>query len=108
MKKTVVLAIVLAVSTAAYAKDPAPKAAGPSGEASFKKHCTACHAGGGNIIRAEKSLHRKSLEANGIKTAADIVRLMRNPGPGMPKFDEKTVPDAEAKAVAEYVLKAFK
>ena len=90
-------------------KDPAPKAAMKiSGEVSFKKYCNACHAGGGNIIRPTKTLHRKDREANGVKTAVDIARLLRNPGPGMPKFDEKSVPEAEAKAIAEYVIDAFK
>jgi cytochrome c6 len=94
---------------AATGKEPGSMAAmDVSGEASFKKYCAACHAGGGNIIRAEKSLHRKDREANGVKTAADIVRLLRNPGPGMPKFDAKSLPEAEAKAIAEYVIDTFK
>lgn len=90
-------------------KDPAPKAATKlSGEGSFKKYCAACHAGGGNIIRPVKTLQRKDREANGVKTAADIVRLLRDPGPEMPKFDEKSVSEAEAEAIAEYVIDAFK
>jgi cytochrome c6 len=32
---------------------------------------------------------------------------MRNPGPGMTAFDEKTIPDTDAKEIAEYVLKTF-
>jgi cytochrome c6 len=96
-------------AASAPGKDPASTVAmNVSGEASFKKYCAACHAGGGNIIRPEKSLHRKDREANGVKTAADIVRLLRNPGPGMPKFDAKSVPEAEANAIAEYVIDAFK
>ncbi|MDX1814323.1 MAG: c-type cytochrome [Thermodesulfobacteriota bacterium] len=94
---------------AAQGKDAAPKVAmNISGEASFKKYCVACHAGGGNVIRPAKTLHRKDRETNGIKTAADIVRLLRNPGPGMPEFDVKSVPDTEAKAIARYVIDTFK
>jgi cytochrome c6 len=33
---------------------------------------------------------------------------MRNPGPGMTKFDEKTLPQKDAKAIAEYIHKTFK
>jgi cytochrome c6 len=33
---------------------------------------------------------------------------MRNPGPGMTTFDEKTIPDKQAKEIAEYILKSFK
>jgi cytochrome c6 len=95
-------------AVAAPGKDPAPKTATKfSGESSFKKYCVACHAGGGNIIRPAKAIHRKDREANGVRTAADIVRLLRNPGPEMPTFDEKSVPEAEAKAIAEYVIGAF-
>jgi cytochrome c6 len=33
---------------------------------------------------------------------------MRAPEAGMTKFDKKTIPDKDAKAIAEYVLKTFK
>jgi cytochrome c6 len=33
---------------------------------------------------------------------------MRNPGPGMTKFDKKTISDKEARAIADYILKTFK
>jgi cytochrome c6 len=79
-----------------------------NGEAEFKKHCTSCHADGGNIIKPDKTLSRKDLEKNGIKTAKDIVRLMRKPGVGMTTFDSKTVSDKEAKAIAGYIIKTFK
>ena len=38
----------------------------------------------------------------------DIVDKMRHPGPGMMTFDETALPDAQAKAIAEYVLATFK
>ena len=82
--------------------------AAKSGEALFKELCAVCHPDGGNIVNPKKTLHKKDLDANKIKTPADIVKTMRNPGQGMNKFDEKTVPDADAKAVAEYILKKFK
>ncbi|MGV8057242.1 MAG: c-type cytochrome [Smithellaceae bacterium] len=79
-----------------------------SGEKSFMKNCVACHRDGGNIVNAKKPIRRNEMKANGIETAGDIVRKMREPGPGMPKYDEKEIPDREAKAVAEYILKKFK
>ncbi len=78
------------------------------GEELFKQHCSMCHPEGGNIINAKKTLHGKDLKANNILKVEDIVKVMRNPGPGMTKFDEKILPAKEAKEVAEYVLKAFK
>jgi len=79
-----------------------------SGEAEFNEHCVVCHPGGGNVINASKTLHKKDLEANNIGTAVDIIKLMRNPGSGMPKFDESSVSDKGAKEMAEYILKTFK
>jgi len=78
------------------------------GERLFVKNCAVCHANGKNIINPAKTLHRKILELNGVKKPADIVDKMRHPGPGMTRFDEKTIPDRDAKAIAEYVLKTFK
>jgi len=78
-----------------------------SGEALFKAHCSVCHPEGGNNVNPQKPLHKKEREENGVKSASDIVGKMRNPGPGMTKFDEKTIPDKDAQAIAEYVLKTF-
>ena len=90
---------------------PPPAAAPPegaqTGEALFAQHCAACHANGGNTINPKKTLHRDVREANGIKTADDIIGKMRNPGPGMTKFDEKTIPAKDAKAIADYVVNTF-
>lgn len=86
----------------------APAAEAKTGEALFNQHCTVCHPDGGNTINPQKTLHRRNREENGIITAEDIIRNMRNPGPGMLVFDEKTISDTDAKAIAEYVLKTFK
>jgi len=97
---------------AAPAQAPAPTTAPPAevktGEALFRQHCTVCHPDGGNTINPQKTLHRKVREANGVKTAEDIIKTMRTPGPGMNKFDETTIPDEDAKAIADYVLNTFK
>ncbi|MEI6704903.1 MAG: c-type cytochrome [Deltaproteobacteria bacterium] len=78
------------------------------GELLFKAHCSACHFEGGNIIRSDKTLARKDREKYGVKTANDIVNLMRNPGTGMSTFDKTALADDEAKAVAEYIITTFK
>ena len=91
---------------------PASPASAPepakTGEALFRQHCAVCHPDGGNTATPNKPLHQKEREANGVKTADDIIKNMRNPGPGMTKFDEKTIPDKDSKAIAEYVLNTFK
>jgi cytochrome c6 len=91
-----------------YFHIPAQAAKVSPGEEAFVKNCAVCHANGGNIINPAKPINKKALEAKGIKKPADIVRQMRNPGPGMTRFDEKTIPDKEAKPIAEYMLKTFK
>jgi cytochrome c6 len=96
-------ALALAAGSAAKGK-----AGEETGEKLFQQHCVACHPGGGNIITPEKTLHSEDLKANNITTPEDIVKVMRNPGPGMPTFDEKAIPDAEAHEIGEYILKTFK
>lgn len=87
------------------------------GESLFKKNCSPCHPDGGNILNPKKTLHKKDREANGIKTAGDIVNKMRNPGPvpthpqewaGMKMFDKDKISDEDALEIADYILKTFK
>jgi len=83
-------------------------AADKTGETEFKEHCAACHADGGNMIKADKTLSRSDREKHGIKTSKDIVTIMRKPGEGMTTFDKKTISDKKAKAIADYIIKTFK
>jgi len=86
----------------------APASKATPGEQAFEQNCAVCHKDGGNIINPAKTLHKKDLEANGITKPSDVIAQMRNPGPGMTKFDQKTIPDKTARAIADYVLKTFK
>jgi cytochrome c6 len=108
MRKFIVLLSVFAVAVLMLGTVGTAKEQEKKGEALFKQNCSPCHPDGGNIINPQKTLHKKALEANGIKKAADIVAKMRNPGPGMTKFDEKSLPEKDAKEIAEYILKTFK
>ena len=78
-----------------------------TGEELFKQLCAACHLDGGNTVNPKKTLHRQTLVANNITKPEDIVKIMRNPGTGMNKFDEATLPEKDAIAIAEYVLNTF-
>ena len=80
---------------------------GHPGEQLFNKHCKKCHPGGGNIINSEKTLFRDALASNNINTPEDIIRTMRNPGKGMPRFGEEKISNSEAKTIAEYILETF-
>ncbi len=110
MKKGLVVTVaMLAVcSFAASVSADMKKGEKINGAEEFKNHCAVCHPDGGNIINPAFSLHKKDREKHGVKTAKDIIAKMRNPGPGMAKFDAKNIPDAEAKAIADYILKTYK
>ncbi len=107
MKKTVMVPVFIALCLLAAGSFAQKAVSADSGEALFMANCKICHPDGGNIVNPKKTLHKADREANNIKTAADIVNRMRNPGPGMTKFDEKTIPDKDAHAIASYVLKTF-
>jgi cytochrome c6 len=79
-----------------------------TGQELFDKHCASCHKDGGNIVKPEHTLHKKNLAKEGIKDWKGIVKVMRKPEAGMPTFDKNTIPDKDARAIAEYVLKTFK
>jgi cytochrome c6 len=109
LKRTFTIACLAATAcTCLLAGNSVAAADSKAGEAGFKEHCVACHADGGNMIKADKTLSRTDREKHGIKKAADIVRLMRKPGEGMTTFDKKTIPDKQAKAIADYIIKTFK
>jgi cytochrome c6 len=79
-----------------------------TGKDLFQQHCAVCHPNGDNIVNPAFSLHKKDMAAHSVKTPVDIIGKMRNPGPGMTKFDKATIPDNDAKKIAAYILNAFK
>jgi cytochrome c6 len=85
-----------------------PALAAIDGRAEFEARCSGCHPDGGNTINPAKALTRMSREANGIRSARDIVRKIRKPGPGMKAYDRKELSDKKAKAIAEYIISTFK
>ncbi|GFE61139.1 c-type cytochrome [Geobacter sp. AOG2] len=108
MKKTIVTATLFTFGALAFSAQADMEGGKINAKAEFDKHCAVCHPGGGNIINKAKPLGKEALAKNGIKSWKNIVAKIRNPGPGMTKFDKKEMPDKEAKAIAEYVLKTFK
>jgi cytochrome c6 len=78
-----------------------------SGRADFEMFCSGCHPDGGNAINPAKTLRKMDREANGIKTAADIVKKMRKPGQGMRTYTKDDISNKRAKALAEYILKTY-
>lgn len=123
MRKVITIAVALALASfhgcseekAARGTSPATRstvtataAGGKTGEELFRERCASCHPDGGNTLNRKKTLHRGILAAHGIKDSADIVDVIRNPGPGMVSFDRTTLSDAEARLIADYVLTEFR
>ena len=108
MKKLAVLILAGALMAPAGIAAAKAKEAKADGKKLFETNCAVCHKDGGNIMKPEMNLKKATLVKNGIKNAGDIVNKMRNPGPGMTKFDDKKIPDKDAKAIGDYILKTFK
>lgn len=100
--------VLMAVTGAAAGLSLAANGTSADGRGAFEEHCAECHPGGDNIVTPHKGLHKVDRDANGVRSAADIIARMRNPGPGMTKFDETMIPQPEAEAIAGYILNTFK
>ena len=93
--------IITATVVAALGMFASAACAADGGEAVFKAKCASCHPNGGNIINQSKTL-------KGIKDVKKITSKIRAGGGGMTAFDAKNVSDADAKLVADYIIKTFK
>lgn len=108
MKKTVFVAVIAAAVVVSFSQMIFSEEKKPAtGEELFSKFCSACHPNGGNVFKQNKTLSKADMQANNVKTAADIINLMRNPGPFMTKFDKETISDKDAGLIAEFVLQKY-
>jgi cytochrome c6 len=97
MKKCIITAsVVVALVTFASVT-----LAADNGEAIFKAKCAACHPDGGNIMKPKETL-------KGLKDSKKIIAKIRKGGGGMTAFDAKSISDADAKQLADYITKTFK
>ena len=94
------LGLAAAVMTA---NAPAASAADvENGGSIFGANCTACHAGGKNNVKAEKTLFPDALKANNRYENADMIAWITSGGNGMPAFGERLGPD-DIEDVAAFV-----
>ncbi|QEM69291.1 c-type cytochrome [Geobacter sp. FeAm09] len=110
--------VAVAVLPLGGCRDEAPRREAPPGAVSqqqvrrgeelFKRYCAACHPDGGNVSDPERTLRGDVLRSRRIARPQDIVRIMRTPLSRMIAFDPATIPDEDARAIAEYVLYAFR
>lgn len=74
-----------------------------NGELIFNANCSACHAGGNNVIVSEKTLKKDILETNGMDSVDAIVYQVTNGKNAMPAFGGRLT-DGEIEDAANYVL----
>ena len=83
---------------------PALAADKGAGEGVFSANCAACHAGGNNVVQAEKTLRKDALVqylTGGFKEASIVTQVTNGKG-GMPSFGGR-LSDDEIANVAAYV-----
>ena len=85
-----------------------PQGQSQTGETLFRQFCFNCHPDGGNVSDPARTLHGSDLRKNHITKPEDIVRIMRRPSSRMIRFDPETIPDRDARVIAEYVLATFR
>ena len=74
-----------------------------NGEQIFTANCSACHAGGNNVIMPEKTLRKEALEDNKMNSIKAITYQVTNGKNAMPAFGGR-LDDNEIEDVANFVL----
>lgn len=104
MKKiiTVMLLSGIAIFTFAFSS-PALAANAVSGAKVFSANCASCHAGGKNLVQAQKNLKKDALEKYGLYSAEAIIAQVTKGKNAMPAFSKRLKPN-QIEDVAAYVL----
>ncbi|MBW4563413.1 MAG: c-type cytochrome [Mojavia pulchra JT2-VF2] len=103
MKK--ILAVILlgiTIFTLAFS-NPALAADTANGAKVFSANCASCHAGGKNLVQANKNLKKDALEKYGLYSAEAIISQVTNGKNAMPAFKGRLKSD-QIEDVAAYVL----
>jgi cytochrome c6 len=69
----------------------------------FSANCAACHAGGGNVVMAKKTLKQEALEKYKMNSAEKIITQVTKGKNAMPAFKGRLT-DKQIQDVAAYVL----
>lgn len=86
-----------AFSSPAFATDAV------NGAKIFSANCAACHAGGKNLVQANKSLSKSDLEKYSMYSQEAIISQVTNGKNAMPAFKGRLKPE-QIEDVAAYVL----
>jgi len=74
-----------------------------AGEQIFTANCSACHAGGNNVIMPEKTLKKDMLATNTMNSVDAITTQVKNGKNAMPAFGGRLT-DEDIENAANYVL----
>lgn len=88
---------IINLTSTAYAADI------KAGEQIFSANCSACHAGGNNVIMPEKTLKKDILTMNDMNSIDAISNQVTNGKNAMPAFGGRLT-DEDINNVANYVL----
>jgi cytochrome c6 len=102
--KRLIVAILLILATASFAlTSPALAGDAAKGAKIFSANCTACHAGGKNLVNAQKTLQKADLEKYGMNSLEAIVTQVTKGKNAMPAFLGR-LSEEDIENVAAYVL----
>ncbi|BAT51578.1 cytochrome c6 [Nostoc sp. NIES-3756] len=103
MKKIFSLVLLgIALFTFAFSS-PALAADSVNGAKIFSANCASCHAGGKNLVQANKNLKKDALEQFGMYSAQAIITQVTNGKNAMPAFKGR-LKSEQIEDVAAYVL----
>lgn len=103
MKKILsILWIAIALFTFAFGR-PALAADTANGAKIFSANCAACHAGGRNVVMADKTLKKEALAKYGMDSVEAIITQVTNGKNAMPAFKGR-LNAQQIEDVANYVL----
>lgn len=97
-----ILLLGIAIFTFAFS-NPALAADSANGAKIFSANCASCHAGGKNLVQADKNLKKDALEKYGMYSAEAIISQVTKGKNAMPAFGGR-LKDAQIEDVAAYVL----
>jgi cytochrome c6 len=97
-----IVLLAIAVLTVAFVP-PAFAGDAANGAKIFSANCAACHAGGNNVIMANKTLKKEALEQYGMNSIDAIITQVKKGKNAMPNFLGRLTED-QIEDVATYVI----
>ncbi|AFY57916.1 cytochrome c, mono- and diheme variants family [Rivularia sp. PCC 7116] len=101
--KKILSILLLGVAIFSFAFNRPALADAAAGGAVFNANCASCHAGGRNLVNAQKTLSKADLEKYDMYSIEAITNQVTNGKNAMPAFKGR-LSDAQIQDVAAYVL----